>query len=273
MQIEGGVGRQKIVTYMGAKSGIGNTSVALNTAVQLAKKNLRVIFIEFNERTPAANYWYELGYVEDGVDSAIRGLQENDFEKIEKAIIRTSELVKKESSLQKNYKRFPEKLDFMFFSNQYLTRRREEIYDLDLRLTKELCLYLLFQLDYNYVILDVPSDIESEATRNALLYSNKVFITATQDVSSIGHALYIQNELSKQGIYMPKKIYYIINRFEDAKLNLEEICDWIQTPNVLTVPCMNKEFINANCIGMPVVSYSKNQRLKNAFPEIEKSIL
>lgn len=273
INFEGAIGKQKIVTFMGAKSGIGNTSVALNTAVQLAKKNLRVIFIEFNERTPSVNYWYELGYVEDGIDSAIRGLQENDFERIEKAIIRTSDLMKKETSLQKNYKRFPKKLDFMFFSNQYLTRRREEIYDLDLRLTKELCLYLLFQMDYDYVILDVSSDIESDVTLNALLYSNKVFITVTQDVSSIGNALYIQNELTKLGIHITKKMYYVINRFEDAELDAKEISDWIQTKNVLTVPCLNKEFINANFVGMPVILYSKNQQLRNAFQDIEKTIL
>jgi len=265
-------GKQKIITFMGAKHGVGNTSIALNTAVMLAQKKQRVIFIEMNDRNPSVGYWYELGYVEDGIDKALSGLEENKFEWIEEAIIPTSELRKKESLLQKNYKKFPEGLDFMFYSNRFLTREPEDLLFTNESLTKDLYLYLLFQLEYDYIVIDVSSDIWSDTTKNALMYSNKIFMTVTQDVSTIGHAVYLLNELNKKGIHIQKKIHYIVNKFEKAELGLKEIEEWIQASEVLTVPCMNKEFINSNFIGMPIVLASKSPYIKSAFQRIEKTI-
>lgn len=265
-------GKQKIITFMGAKNGVGNTSMALNTAVMLAQKKQRVIFIEMNDRNPSVSYWYELGYVEDGIDKALSGLEENKFEWIEEAIIPTSELRKKESLLQKNYKKFPEGLDFMFYSNRFLTREPEDLLFTNESLTKDLYLYLLFQLEYDYIVIDVNSDIWSDTTKNALMYSNKIFITVTQDVSTIGHAVYLLNELNKKGVHIQKKLHYIVNKFEKAELGLKEIEEWIQVSDVLTVPCMNKEFINSNFIGMPIVLASKSPYIKSAFQRIEKTI-
>lgn len=266
-------GKQKIVTFLGAKPGVGNTSVSLNTAIQLAKKNIRVIFVEFDDRTPSASYWFDLGNFNEGIDSALQGLKEEDYQKVQNAIIRTEDLLKENASLQDSYKRFPRTLDFLFFSKQYLTRTREDIYDIDLRLLKELCLYLAFQMGYDYVILDLSADIDEDVMRNALLYSSKVFMTITQDVCSIGHALYLLNELFKQGISVSSKLYYIINRYEEADLNFKGISEWVESKKLLTVPCLNKDFINANYFGLPVILYSKNRQLKSAFRNIETTIL
>ncbi|WPS85478.1 AAA family ATPase (plasmid) [Brevibacillus halotolerans] len=266
-------GKQRILTFMGSKMGVGNTSLALNTAVQLAQKKNRVIYIELNERTPSVNYWFELGMLDDGIDSALRGLEENNFEKIRKAIVCSVDLKEQDSDLQSNYKKFPEGLDFMFFSNRYLTRRKDD-YEVNLSFTKELYLYLLFQLEYDYIVLDISPDLENEATINALLYSNKTIITVTQDVSAIGNAVYISNELNKSGIQISKKMQYVVNRFEaSAELDVKGIAEWMQVEDVLTIPCFNKEFINANFVGLPIVLYSKNPHVKSAFQKLEKTIL
>lgn len=270
---DAGSGKQKIITFMGSKTGVGNTSLALNTAVLLAQKKNHVIFIELNDRTPAVNYWYELGLLEDGIDSALRGLEENNFDKIKQAVVCSADLMEKESALQKNYKKFPETLDFMFFSNRYLTRKAEDGEEVDLSLTKELYLYLLFQLEYDYIVIDVPPHLENEATINALLYSNKTVITVSQDVSAIGNAVYILNELNKNGIQLSKKMQLVVNRFEKAELDVKEIAEWVQIDNIVTIPCFNKEFINANFVGLPITLYSKNPHVKSAFQKLEKTIL
>ncbi|MFF2531572.1 CpaE family protein [Brevibacillus sp. NPDC058079] len=266
-------GKQKILTFMGSKSGVGNTSLALNTAVQLAQKKNHVIYIELNERTPAVNYWFELGMLDDGIDSALKGLKESNFEKIKKAIVCSATLMEKDTTLQNNYKKFPEYLDFMFFSNRYLTRRKDDHDVIDLSFTKELYFYLLFQMEYDYIVLDVSPDLENEATIHALQYSNKTIITISQDVSAIGNAVYMLNELNKYGIQVTKKMQFIVNRFERAELGVKEIADWIQVEDVMTVPCFNKEFINANFIGLPIIIYSKNPHVKSAFQKLEKTIL
>lgn len=268
-----GAGKQKIISFMGSKTGVGNTSVALNLAVQLAQKKNRVIFIELNDRTPAVNYWYELGQATDGIDTALKAIEQNNFEKINKAIISTAVMMEKDSDLKKNYKKFPEKLDFMFFSNHYLTRRESDDIHVDLSLTKDMYLYLLFQMGYDYIILDVASDLSNEATMNSLVYSNKTVITVTQDVSAIGNAVYMLNELSKNGIQLAKKLHFIINRYEKAELDVKEVMEWIGVEDLLTLPCFNKEFIDANFVGLPVTVYTKNSQIKQAFQRIEKTIL
>lgn len=272
-QIDSVNGKQKILTFMGAKSGLGNSSIALNTAVQLASKKNKVIYMEMNDSTPSVNYWYELGHLEDGIDTALVGIEANNFEKVKKAIVHSSDLLKKESALQKNYKKFPHTLDFIFFSNRYLTRNHLDDYRFNLTLTKELYLYLLFQLEYDYIVLDVPSDLDNIATLNALLYSNKTFLTITQDVSAIGNSVYLLNELSKRGIEVAKKTQFIVNRYEKAELDLNEITEWIQVNDLLTVPSCNKDFIDANFVGLPIVIHSKNSHIKSAFQKIEKKIL
>jgi cellulose biosynthesis protein BcsQ len=245
----------------------------LNVAIGLSQKKQKVLFVEINDQTPAVNYWYEMGHIEYGIDDALKGMQLRDFERIEKSIIRSSDLQNLATPMQKNYKKFPNKLDFLFYSTQYLTRKPIDRIDLDLSLTKDLYLHLLYQMEYDYIILDVSSDLTNVAVFNALAYSHKLFLTVTQDVSTVGNAVYFINELNKQGIQITKKLNLIINKFEQAEIGEKEICEWMQIENVLTVPCMNKEFINANFVGLPVALATKVSQLKNAFNSIEKIIL
>lgn len=266
--------KQKIITFMGSKSGVGNSSLAFNTALSLAQKGLKTIYLEFNDKTPAVSYWYELGFVEDGIDSALIALETNNFEKVEEAIVKSAELKKSDSLMQKNYRKFPNSLDFMFYSNKFLTRETDKLEQkVNMGLSKELFLYLMFQLDYDFIILDVPSDIHHPVTSNALIYSNKVFMTLTQDVSTIGYSIYKINELNKSGVNISKKLFYLINKFEKSDLSLKEIEDWVEVDNMTTVPMLNKEFVNANFLGLPVSLYSKNSGLRNAFQKIEKIIV
>jgi len=267
-------GKQKILTFMGSKSGVGNTSVAFNTALSLAQRKNKVLFMELEDRTPSVAYWYELGgeNIEHGIDKALHGLADKHYKSVEDSIIRSAELQKMDSPFKKNYKKFPETLDFMFFSNRYLTRQAVDNIHIEESVTRELYLHLLFQLEYDYIVLDVSSNIWNDTTLNALMYSHKVFITTTQDVSTVGNALYVLNELSKSGIHIDKKKHYIVNRFEKADINVKEIEEWVETTGVLTVPCANKDFINANYQGLPVLLSSKNSQLKQAFQRIEKTI-
>jgi cellulose biosynthesis protein BcsQ len=267
-------GKQKILTFMGSKRGVGNTSIAFNTAVSLAQRNHKVLFMELEDRTPSVAYWYELGgeNLEHGIDKALNGLSRKQYKHVEDSIIKTVDLQKTESTFKKNYKKFPETLDFMFFSNRYLTRQVVDNIHIEEAVTRELYLHLLFQLEYDFIILDVSANIWNETTLNALMYSHKVYITTTQDVSTIGNALYVLNELSKVGIHIDKKKNYIVNRFEKADLNIKEIEDWVQTKGVLTVPDANKDFINANYEGLPVLLSSKNSQIKQAIQRIEKTI-
>lgn len=265
-------GKQKIITFIGAKNGVGNTSIALNTAVHLARKKNKVLYMELNDRCPSVSYWYELGYVEDGIDKALKGIEKNRLEYIHEAIIQASDLKRKESSLRSNYQKFPDTLDFMFFSNQYLTRRPEDSYEIKESLIKDLYLYLLFQLEYDYLVLDVPSDIWRESTLHALRYANRIFMTVTQDVSVIGNAVYMLNELNKKHVQLDKKLHFIINKYEKGELKHKEIEEWLEIQHSILIPCLNREFIHANFVGLPILLATRSSSIKNAIQEIERII-
>jgi len=267
-------GKQKILTFMGSKHGVGNSSIAFNTALSLAQRKNKVLFMELEDRTPSIAYWYELGgsNVEVGIDRALQGLEQKQFKWVEESIIPSKDLHQSDSTYAKNYKKFPPTLDFMFFSNRYLTRQSIDNIHIEESVTKELYLHLLFQLEYDYIVLDVSPDIWNETTLNALTYSHKVYITVTQDVSTIGNALYVLNEVKKSGIHIDKKKQYIVNKFEKAELNIKGIEDWVGSKDVITIPSANKDFINANYDGLPILLSSKNSQIKQAFQRIQKTI-
>ena len=262
--------KEKIIAFMGAKGGVGNTSIALNFAMHLASKKNRVIYLEMNDRTPAVRYWYELGKLEDGIDKALIGIERNQYELIEQSIIQSKELKHMDAELSKSYRKFPDTLDFLFFSNRFLTRNEDE--KLPLHLVKELYLYLLFQMQYDYVILDVSADMTSEYTLSALMYSHSIFITVTQDVSTIGNSVYLSNELAKKGIHISRKGHYIVNKFDKTDLTPKDIAEWVKVDEVITVPCQNRDYINANFIGLPMYFASKNTQLRSALGRIEKKL-
>jgi len=132
-------------------------------------------------------------------------------------------------------------------------------------------MYFIIQKNYDFIVLDAPSDLKNEFTEISMAYSTKIFLTLTQDVSHIGGWLRKMPELTKR-INLDKKIYYIINKYEKAELNQRDISEWMKVDIPITIPSLNKDFINANYIGLPVLLYSKNKELKKAFASIEKII-
>jgi len=126
----------------------------------------------------------------------------------------------------------------------------------------------MFQMHYDVVILDVPPDIYHPITANALIYSHHVFLTLTQDVASIGYALYKMNELNKSGLHMDSKLTYLLNKYEQSQLSLKEVKSWIEIKELITVPLMNKECINANFVGLPVALNSKKSDMKASLKRI-----
>lgn len=266
----GSIASEKIITFIGGKSGVGTTSIAINTAFLLASKGYEVIYVEFNEKYPAVSYWYELGLTSCGIDSCIEALNQKKYGEIKKAIIKTKNLKEIPSSMQRNYKVFPNTLDFMFFSKEYLSGLKKELKGQN---SKELFLHLMYQLGYDFVIIDVSSDMENEATQNGLIFSNRVFSVITQDVSSVGYHMFNINNLEKKGIDIISKSNYVVNRYTRSNFSLKDIGGWIETDKLLTVPAYEKDFINANLDGLPVVMHSKNPELISSIERIVTTIL
>lgn len=263
--------KQKIITFTGSKQGVGTTSLAFNTAVQLAKQN-KVLYVEMNDRTPAVPFWYELSKLSEGIDTALEAIGKERFDKVAAGIVSMRDKKKEPSEMQSAYKKFPDNLDLFLFSKKYTARISEDGEEVPFSYSREFYLYLLFQLEYDYVILDVPSDYRSPVTQQALLYSHRIFYVVTQDVSALSQATYAMNELDKMGIDLSKKAKFLVNKYEKTVLDVKSIKDWLQITSAIPIPIANSEFILANYNGIPFSLYTKKTVWKTVWKNILKEI-
>ena len=261
--------KEKIITFIGGKDGVGATSLAINTAFSLAMQGNNVIFVEIDKKYPAVSYWYELGLIDEGIDTFVTYLNKNNYEKLNQTIVKSKNIKNKDSSMKDSYKVFPNTLDFLFFSKEYLSGIKEKR---EIQNIKELYLYLVYQMGYDFVVLDVPSDITDRVTQDALVFSNLIFSVITQDISSIGYHIFNLNELQKKGININPKNNYIINKYVKSDFNEKAIKEWIGVDNVLVVPEYSKEFIEANLKGIPIIIKENNPELVNSIKKITNII-
>lgn len=272
---------QQVVTFVGGKGGVGNSQIAFNTALKLAQDGYKTIYIDLNDIHSSIDCIFQLGYADVGVDSAIKGIQEEDYFLIERSIVNMSKILPdtvKENYLYKTYSKIPLNMDFMFFSQRYM-ERVDEIEEVDYSLLKDLNMYLLMQQGYDVIIIDAPYNIFNKFTETALIYSNKVFFTITQDYSVIGNHLNQIKLMDKKRIKFREKFYYLLNKYENADLSINDVYKLLMESirlegfNIVSIPNMNKEFINANYLGTPILWYSKNKDMNKAFSEIETLIM
>lgn len=271
----------KIISFIGSRGGVGNTTIAFNTALHLANQKHDVLYVEMSKFAPSVNYLYNIGHPSKGIDSALRYLEEKKIEKVNEAITCSLDLKEDEDNpFFKNFKQFPDGLDFIFYSEDFISGRKQV--ELPKHMYKELFFYFLFQLEYDYIILDLPVYYKTEEVRDALLYSNHIFSTITQDVASIGQSVTFLRELMQKGVDVKQKCKVVVNKWEKTDLKLREIEEWyadslfnealLEKDFFIQVPNTYKESINANRLGIPLLLYKKNALIKDAVDKIEHII-
>lgn len=267
--------KQQIINFIGSKSGVGNTSVAINTAVMLAEQGFKVLFIELDDNFPTVSYWYDITKISEGIDTAISYIISQKFDKILNSVIKIEDIKRKDTPMKKVYEKFPDKLHFLFFSQNYtiLNKKINMDYIEQTNNMKDLYFYFLTQGGYDFIIIDSKADIKRNDVINSIIYSNKLVFTVTQDVSSIGYMLFSINELEKKGINVKDKCIYVLNKYENALLTYEDIIEWIKIDELTTIPNDNKEFINANYMGLPTVINTKNKLIKDSFKKLVTKII
>lgn len=274
--------KQQILSFLGSKPGVGNTHIAISTAIKLAQRGFKTAYIDLNDKYTTMGYIYQIGEYYNGIDTALKGIEDGSYEKVDSSIVTTKSLVKntsKDNLMLKNYKKLPENLDFMFFSQQYIQKKSYLTPTIDYNLLKDLCMYLMIQKEYDFIVLDAQSNIDNKLTEIAMANSTKIFCSISQDVSSISSNMDQLSELAKKRIILKEKIYYILNKYENATLGIKDIETWVNE-NIdfkisinANVPNLNKEFIEANYVGLPMILCTKNKDFLKAFSSIEKLIL
>lgn len=267
--------KQKILTFVGGEHGVGNSQVAYNTAIALGKRGFKTIFIELKEEGATIEYLYQLALADKGLDFALRNLSEENFTGIEDSIIRMDEVRKQNTNsiLEVSYRNFPNGVDYLFFSPDYVLETDPKKKQIDPSLLKEMCMHLFFQLGYHYIVLDTEPDLFNPFSEVALGFGTHIFYTITQDICHIGRAVRNISEINKR-INITNKLYYIVNKFDgQAALSKKDIEDWLKSEVESTIPMLHKDFINANMNGLPILLSSKDKNLKKSFDEIVDHIL
>lgn len=266
--------KQKILTFVGSEHGVGNTQVAFNTAIQLATNGYKTIYIELKERPSTIDYLYQLHRnADNGLEAALFSLNSQDFHGVHKSITRMKDVIERTSDadiMLNAYKSFPTNLDYLFFSPGY-TDASNELSAGNPTALKELCMHLLFEGGYHFIVLDADIEKSNPYTEVALRFGTHVFYTLTQDVCHIGNSVRHVTALDKS-INLVEKLYYVVNKYEDAELNRNAISDWLKTDVRLFVPNAHREFMDANYNGMPVLLGTRQKELKKSFMEIAQMI-
>ena len=259
---------KKLITFVSSKSGAGASTIAFNTAVDLANQNYNVLYLEYNYHSPATTFWYNVGYSSKGIDTALEGLKNSSLVEIEDAVIRMRDLRKKK--LEGNpYKLFPDSLNMLYFSRDFIVNYPERVKTFDESFTREFFLYLIFQSEYDFIILDMQlQHISNEAMYQALFLSQKIYLVTLPDIAYVGYATFHIDEWAQKSILLNNRLEIVVNRFEQTKLTTDYLKDWLNTDRLLLFPEATKQVIEANYQGVPIITTGKKNPFKNSIGQI-----
>lgn len=217
----------QVIAFMGSKHGVGNTTIALNTAGVLAAK-YKVLFIEINERYPVTSYLFEFDNVSTGLEMAAKMAKSGKGDKIEEMIERP----------KKN--QAPSNLHFLPFSNSVLIAEKENRNEvLDLEGLRAIISYILDKGYYEYIIIDIQPDDRyvGEGVLDGRLIVDHLFITVTQDAHSIGCAVYKKHQLASRASFMLESLSFAVNMYNDkSQMLLPQIADGLEIDKSSLVP-------------------------------------
>lgn len=273
---------RNVITFLGCKSGVGTTTIALNSAIELAKAGNRVLYVELNKEFSGVSYAYKLGFYDSGLDFAMQQMQENNYENIPNNIISLKEVEKTMSDddlMRSNYKKMPQNLEYLFFSGKYYSGDRTYCENA----FKDLMVFILMKLNYDYVVFDVNMEtkittnenesIIDSVTDSILRFSSKVYFVVTQDIASVGACIQTRKIMRKSSVPI-NDFRFVLNRYDaKSKLTKKGLEGWLKVDINLVMPDKHREVIDSNYLGLPLVLYSKDKEVKKFYKSMEVDML
>ena len=264
--------KQKVITFYGTVPGVGCTTCALNTAVYLALKGQKVVYIEFNDVLPTLSYWFDLDSITNGLEKAFFGIETRNYQDVDKCIVSKEDILALKSDMNDKHAKYPENLSYMFFSAGYI--KSGEIMQVNPNTLKDLLLFLLYKEGYDYIILDVYAHSDFHILETASIFSSMNVFVMTQDVVTIGASLKMFAALKSNGVEFEflkdatvkglssvnYKNIYLVNKYNNnILLNKPKIKNWLEAEKVLTIPENTADIINGSFKALPAILVSKNR--------------
>lgn len=266
-----------VFLFMGAKHGVGNTTAALNTAATLAAAGQKTLLIELNNHFPLLNHYFEFTNLTTGIDTACAGIGANNFRAIESAIIKPHALSPANRQLGKAYKKLPGGLHFMLFSNPYLLGQSGDGVprELEGKTFKDLIYFLLIQLKYSYIIVDVQTDDKElfDICVSGGFLADKLAITLTQDPHALASTGYLVTHLAKTPCAkLLKNAVFLVNQYVpsiDPKVNKISKYLSVNAKQCLPLAHSRPEYIKA---AMGAVPYIYNSGQSGEYKQVADAI-
>lgn len=193
-------GPAQTILVLGAKHGVGNSTVALNLAASAAQRGHKTLLIEVNDRFPLLNEYFELTNVPLGLNDALDSVTKGDTQTIDATIIRFHGLRPLNGKLGRRYKKLPKGLHLLLYSNEDLVASMSGTHmPMESAAVLALFNYLIIKQQYTHVIVDVqPDDYKTiDALINSGLVINRMIMTMSQDPHSISSAGVLISSLAK----------------------------------------------------------------------------
>lgn len=248
-----GSGEGRMIAFVGAKPGVGNTSVALNTAVCLAEQGHKTLLVEVDPEYPMIPSLFEFCNHESGLDTVLSSLATNNLSIAAQHIVKPHSIIPSSKELGKVYKALPQALHFLNYSAKHSAK--------DCHMTnesfKDLSYFLLTQEQYSFVIFDIQSN--DFATMQAVLTGNghvhQLLVTTTQDPHSVSSAKRIFNVM--RSIYNPSLVanaHLVVNQFAPQnKMTVKKISEYLAIKEDLIhkITFDGPGYLNANFAALP----------------------
>ncbi|TCJ98286.1 UNVERIFIED_ORG: cellulose biosynthesis protein BcsQ [Anoxybacillus amylolyticus] len=224
----------RMIAFIGARHGVGTSTIAYAFACHLAQKGYRVLYLDPSD-FPSVSYWYEVGELDRGLDRAIESVEKEEYSRVKEAISQGERIREKQ-------KQHPSSLDVLLFSQVFMTRReRERLFDP--YVIKDLYLHLLLHTEYDYIVMDLSPSFDS-FFHYALVYAKRVFLVLTQDIAVMGSGLFLLNEIRKNYPHQTgETLYCIVNMFHKKALSIREMEECMEERLSFSVPNLYAECI------------------------------
>ncbi|MBT3319638.1 MAG: AAA family ATPase [Clostridia bacterium] len=235
----------KVITVFGSKGGSGKTTIAVNLAVNLAKKKKKVALIDLDLQYGDANIFLNLE-TNDTLDELIQGYADFDIDTIRNYM--------KTHSSGVHILIAPKSPEYA----EFITREHVEK------------LINIIRPYYDYLIIDVSASFD-DITILAIDSSNLILMVTGLDVSILRNSKISLKVL--ESIKQISKVKLVINRDSKGSISVSDVEKILQCPIAAVIPSDWKTVGTALNTGIPFVQNVKRTRAGAAIDALTKEVI